>query len=96
MMIAALMSSDYNRDDLLFKSEPTYSLIFCNSRIAFDMPDDYLTSVYFERNWSEREDSLQANHIAFRLFNLYRTLPSRNFQSGHGSALTTTCISARG
>ncbi|KAF7192805.1 ATP-dependent RNA helicase DBP1 [Pseudocercospora fuligena] len=71
--------------DLLFKSKPARTLIFCNSRIAVDKLDDYLynkglptTSIHSERNQREREDSL------------------RNFRTGRTPILIATAVSARG
>ncbi|KXT15560.1 hypothetical protein AC579_6533 [Pseudocercospora musae] len=71
--------------DLLFKSEPARTLIFCNSRIAVDKLDDHLynkglptTSIHSERNQREREDSL------------------RNFRTGRTPILIASGISARG
>lgn len=51
--------------DLLFASEPARTLIFCNSKPAVDLLDDYLynkglptTSIHSDRNQREREDAM--------------------------------------
>lgn len=51
--------------DLLFASEPARTLIFCNSKPAVDLLDDFLynrglptTSIHGDRNQREREDAM--------------------------------------
>lgn len=51
--------------DLLFEMEPSRTIIFCNSKPAVDLLDDFLynrglptTSVHSDRNQREREDAL--------------------------------------
>lgn len=51
--------------DLLFKSEPSRTLIFCNSKAQVDLLDDFLynrglptTSIHADRNQREREDAM--------------------------------------
>ncbi len=51
--------------DLLFQSEPTRTMIFCNAKGAVDELDDFLynrglptTSIHAGRNQREREDAM--------------------------------------
>lgn len=71
--------------DLLFASEPARTMIFCNSKPAVDLLDDFLynkglptTSIHGDRNQREREDALRA------------------FRTGKAPILITTGVSARG
>ncbi|KAK4608991.1 ATP-dependent RNA helicase DED1 [Fulvia fulva] len=71
--------------DLLFASEPARTLIFCNSKPAVDLLDDFLynrglptTSIHGDRNQREREDAIRA------------------FRTGRAPILIATGISSRG
>ncbi|CAK3791719.1 ATP-dependent RNA helicase DED1 [Lecanosticta acicola] len=71
--------------DLLFQSEPARTLIFCNSKPAVDLLDDFLynrglptTSIHGDRNQREREDAIRA------------------FRTGRAPILIATGLSARG
>ena len=51
--------------DLLFSMEPGRTIIFCNSKPAVDLLDDFLynrglptTSIHADRNQREREDAM--------------------------------------
>ncbi|EME38786.1 hypothetical protein DOTSEDRAFT_180684 [Dothistroma septosporum NZE10] len=71
--------------DLLFASEPARTIIFCNSKPAVDLLDDFLynrgmptTSIHADRNQREREDAIRA------------------FRTGRAPILIATGVSARG
>ncbi|KAK3071842.1 hypothetical protein LTR53_007904 [Teratosphaeriaceae sp. CCFEE 6253] len=71
--------------DLLLQGEPKRTLIFCNSKAAVDLLDDFLynrglptTSIHSDRNQKEREDAMRA------------------FRTGKCPILVATGISARG
>ncbi|KAK5717381.1 hypothetical protein LTR15_009275 [Elasticomyces elasticus] len=71
--------------DLIMAAEPARTLIFCNSKPAVDLLDDFLynrglptTSIHVDRGQREREDAL------------------RSFRTGRCPILIATGVSARG
>ncbi|KAI7282570.1 DEAD/DEAH box RNA helicase [Hortaea werneckii] len=71
--------------DLLIKSKPGRTIVFCNSKSQADLIDDFLhnrglpsTSIHSDRNQREREDAI------------------RSFRTGKVGILVATGVSARG